>query len=361
MFTRRSNLVRQLPPNAVSEILSSAGMHAKLAPHFRGIRDLISGLPYYWRQRLVEKIALEVVRTQQPQFASQYPTRNGIMLVDVQDTFCKKMAEQLYVPGAEEMLEKFAPWFARNCLGFSHAWATIDSHVLHQVFHKYRYTNLSTSEWPPEMQLLPIGLAPYSDYFAEPIVRAYQDQLARQGSAPLMIWNTHSLLGEHGHALTTLIFEIMALRDLILQDQSVMQPKGLSFNTEAYGVGSDEVTEVTINWNDGRGPQKETIGQSNQNLLEAVQQVDRLFIVGVAGDFCVKSSILQIHKATIAKDPTAARKIFIVSDGTAFIYPDGKIPGVGKIFDTEQEVYAKYAAMGMNVVSMAEAERLIQS
>lgn len=361
MVRTSSTWLRQLPQSHAQQILSAAGLPPVYSNLLRNTSDLIRGVPYYWRQRLCEDIAQDVTMQYNPLPASNLQTRNGLFIVDVQDTFCKEMAAQLYVPGSEDMLERFLPWMGRNALAFSRVWSTIDSHVLMQIFHRYRYRHSQTGMWAEAMKPLPTGVAPYQDRFAEPIVRAYQDELARKGSAPLMIWNAHSLLGEKGNSLTTLLYEILAIRDLVLQDQTVMRPKGLSFNSEAYGALSDEVTEVTVNFGDGRGDVREIIGQSSPDLLEAVAEVDRMFVVGVAGDFCVKSTAHQLYKATQRKDPAAIKKMYIVSDATAYVFRDGVIPGIGKVLPSETEINDEYRKLGVNVVTMQEVETLLMS
>lgn len=310
----------------------------------------LTGPLRYWDRQKVEAAALKIKKDLKPAQSKDHTKRIGMFLVDLQDTFCLQTCNQLYVPGTERMLQNFIPWFMRWSPSITKVWATADTHVLYQIFHKYVYRN-PQGDWAKEMETMGIS-SPYRHIFDEMVAREYRNELQRQNQAPLMIWPAHSLLMEKGHTMVTSLFEAICLRDLILDDQTIFRTKGLSLFSEAYGAGSDNVIEVKVSG----GPYQ--IGQEYPDLMDACDDVDIMFIAGVARDFCVDATLKQLYAKTAKKDPRFIKKLHVLSDATESVFPDGlKVAGV-KVTPSTTDIYNEYRSMGINVLTMAEANQL---
>src|SRR5574341_131984 len=223
-------------------------------------------------------------------------TKNWLMLIDVQNTFCIPGFE-LYVGGrsglgAVEDNARLCEFIYRNLGNITHITATMDTHMTMQVFHPIffvneegnhpaPYTDIHVSElragkWRFNPALSPqLGIAP--DYGQELMIH-YAAELERRGKYELTIWPYLAILGGIGHALVPSVEEAIFFHSVARLAQPDIVIKGDTPLTENYSVIGPEVLT---------GPMGETLGTHDQRFIERLQHFDKLVIAGQAKSHCV--------------------------------------------------------------------------
>ena len=307
--------------------------------------------------------------TQGENWAKQYQispadadqTRIGLLLIDVQNTFCLPGFE-LYVggqsqQGAIEDNIRLCEFIYRHLHCFTEIIATMDTHFAIQIFHPIFWVNdqgehptpgttiishqdIEKGVWKVNPAIVPNF--PSWDYSSlQTYALHYARHLDQTGKYPLIIWPYHGMLGSIGHALVSSVEEALFFYSAARKRQPQYEIKGNNPLTENYSVLRPEVTEDQ----NGR-----TIAQENRSLIEQLLSFDRLLIAGQAKSHCVAWTIDDLLIEIQKKDPKLARKIYLLEDCTSPVV----IPNGADFTTQADEAFARFQDAGMHLIRSTE-------
>ena len=284
--------------------------------------------------------------------------KTGLLLVDVQNTFCIPGFE-LYVAGrsgtgAVDDNRRLCEFIYRNLGVITQITATMDTHQAMQIFHAIflvdehgehpaPYTNVSaedvrTGKWKFNPALASqFGI---SAELGQERLKHYTATLEKTGKYELTIWPYHAMLGGVGHALVSAVEEALFFHSVARLTPPNFEIKGDRSFTEHYSVIGPEVE---------KGPQGEILGEHNSKFVEMLEQMDRLVIAGQAKSHCVAWTIADLLSDLRQEDPALAEKIYLLEDCTSPVV----VPGADY---TEQAdaAFARFAEAGMHLVKSTD-------
>ncbi|MGB3694880.1 MAG: isochorismatase [Spirulinaceae cyanobacterium] len=290
--------------------------------------------------------------------AVQDQTKVCLLLIDVQNTFCLPEFE-LFVggnsgQGAVEDNLRLCEFIYRNLGKISKIIPTLDTHSTMQIFHPIFWvdkegkhpTPAATTITPEDVEKSLWQVNPAvaddvagGDYSAlQNYAYHYVSQLTQRGKYPLTIWPYHSMLGGIGHALVPAVEEAIFFHSIARQSQTRYELKGNNPLTENYSVLQPEVME---------NAQGEAIAQKNTTLISALLEFDQVFIAGQAKSHCVAWTIEDLLTSIQAKDPSLAKKIYLLEDCTSAVV----VPGVVNYTPQADEAFERFSQAGMQVVA----------
>jgi nicotinamidase-related amidase len=287
--------------------------------------------------------------------ASKDQQRVGLLLIDVQNTFCLPEFE-LFVGGvsgmgAVEDNKRLCQFIYRHLGSITEIIPTMDSHTAMQIFHPIFWINeaqqhptpgtmialaeVQRGTWQinPELQF---GLRQDLQELKQHALH-YVGKLSAEGKYPLTIWPYHSMVGGIGHALVSAVEEAIFFHSIVRHSPTIFELKGDNPLTENYSVLSPEVLAAA----DGQA-----IAQKNNTLIQKLLDFDYLIIAGQAKSHCVAWTIENLLTEIQALDPSLAQKIYLLEDCTSSVV----IPGVVDFTEQGDLAFQKFADAGMNLV-----------
>jgi nicotinamidase-related amidase len=226
-------------------------------------------------------------------------TRNALLLIDAQYDFCHPEGA-LYVKGADEDMLRLANWIKRNADNLDFICFTLDQHLWKTVFHPIwfqdsngqnpsPFTTISASDvtngkWIPQ-------------FYPQETLRYLQD-LEAQGQFAHTIWPPHCLIGSMGASLFEPVAQ--AIFDWAKTGKDYLPvAKGAHPLTEHYGIFQAQIPIAD-----------EPATRLNTELIQKLDQYERIFIAGEAQSHCVATSIDQL----LTHAPETAKKMIILND-----------------------------------------------
>ncbi|MEN9226634.1 MAG: hypothetical protein Q6L60_12340 [Thermostichus sp. HHBFW_bins_43] len=330
-----------------------SGQTLPLPPHFNPERvGEIWRVPY--QERAVEAES----------WAQQYGippaqvdrVRVGLLLIDVQNTFCIPGFE-LFVGGssgrgAVEDNRRLCQFIYRNLAHITQILPTLDTHTAMQIFHPIFWVNEKGSHPDPATPIsaadIRAGRWQVNPAVAASLTRGdlptlqahalhYAEQLEQGGKYPLIVWPYHSMLGGIGHALVPAVEEAIFFHSIARFSQASLELKGANPLTENYSVLSPEVLT---------GPNGEPIDEKNEPLIRYLLQFDALIVAGQAKSHCVAWTVSDLLQEIQAEDPSLAGKVYLLEDCTSAVV----IPGVVDFSEQAEATFARFAEAGMHRV-----------
>jgi nicotinamidase/pyrazinamidase len=246
--------------------------------------------------------------------------------IDFQNDFCAENGRfpsvttgRLYVPGAYEAGQraaKFIDNFGKNAIDMIF---TIDQHpelhIAHTVAwqdssgkHPDCYTEITIDDiekrkWTPIAPSL-FGKGPTG----EPWELYYAKQLHKMGRYVLRMWNPHCKIGSIGGALIPPIEDALDRWCIKRRATVSFRPKGTNYRCEHYSGMQAEVEDPSDLISTG----------INKSLVEDFENCDEIYWTGIAGDFCLKNTMVDAFKL----NPSTITKSVLITDAQASIYPD---------------------------------------
>jgi nicotinamidase-related amidase len=321
-----------------------------IPPHFDPERvGEVWRVPYEERAREAEGWARE--RALQP--AADDDLRLGLVVVDVQNTFCTPGFE-LFVGGrsgtaAVDDNRRLCEFVYRNLDAITQIVPTFDTHQATQIFHALflvgpdgrhpePYTLVSADDveagrWRINPGVLStIGL---DEEAADRYLRHYTRRLEEGGKYNLTVWPYHAMLGGIGHALVSAVEEAIFFASVARRFQPRFQLKGKDPLTEHYSVLGPEVL---------MGPDGSRVGTPNMALLDVLRSFDAVAIAGQAKSHCVAWTIADLLSGLGTRE--LAAKVYLLEDCTSPIV----VPGGFDYTDDADAAFQRFADAGMNVV-----------
>ena len=282
--------------------------------------------------------------------------RVGLLLVDVQNTFCLPEFE-LFVAGrsgsgAVDDNARLCAFLYRNLGAITEVIATLDTHSPVQIFHPIFWVDeagqhpsphttvtardVESGRWrvnPLVAAALP-ALLPDAQAYA----RHYVTRLEEGGKFPLTIWPYHALLGGLGHALVSAVEEAVFFHQVARTAPARFVTKGQCPLTENYSALAPEV-DVGL---DGRS----LVGR-DQALIDHLLEFDLLVVAGQAKSHCVAWTVADLLAEIQRRDPGRAGRIRLLDDCSSAVC----VPGVVDYTSAADAAYRRFAEAGMRVVS----------
>ena len=287
--------------------------------------------------------------------ASKDNKRVGLLLIDVQNTFCIPDFE-LFVNGAVEDNIRLCEFIYRNLGTITKIIPTMDSHTAMQIFHPIfwvnkagehpapatmiSYADVKEGKWLVNLELANSLIQGNCDRLEQHALY-YVKKLSEDGKYPLTIWPYHSMLGGIGHALVSAVEEAVFFHSIARKSQTSFELKGSNPLTENYSVLSPEVIDSV----DG-----ESIANKNTNLINKLLDFDALIIAGQAKSHCVAWTIDNLLTEIKKVDINLAQKIYLLEDCMSPVV----IPEVVDFTDRANETFQKFADAGMNLVKSTD-------
>jgi len=281
--------------------------------------------------------------------------RIGLLLVDVQNTFCIP-GHELYVcgrsaTGAVDDNRRLCDFIYRNLGAITQIVATLDTHQAMQIFHAIYLVNdegkhpepftlvtvedVEQGRWRFDPAVAPsLGIGPE---FGQRHLLHYVRSLKESGKYDLTMWPYHSMLGGIGHALVSSVEEAVFFHAVARSSQPDFRIKGNNPLTEHYSVLGPEVTT---------GPDRQPIAEKEGDLIEKLLAFDALIVAGQAKSHCVAWTIDDLLRGIRERDTALAHQVFLLEDCTSPVV----VPGVIDYTDEADAAFRRFAAVGMNVV-----------
>ena len=309
-------------------------------------------VPYQSRAIAAETWA----RQQRIEPASGDRQKVGLLLIDVQNTFCIPEFE-LFVGGksgigAVEDNLRLCQFIYHNLGSITEIIPTMDSHTAMQIFHPIFWLN-DAGQHPEPATTISLaevhqGVWSVNSALAHSLTEGDRDRLERHalhyvkklsddGKYPLTIWPYHSMLGGIGHALVSAVEEAIFFHSIARKSPTRFELKGANPLTENYSVLSPEVLDTADH---------QAIAQKNTGLIQKLLDFDRLLIAGQAKSHCVAWTVDNLLSEINSIDSTLARKIYLLEDCMSPVV----IPGVVDFEEQANTTFQKFADAGMNLV-----------
>jgi nicotinamidase-related amidase len=282
--------------------------------------------------------------------------RVGLLLVDVQNTFCNPDFE-LFVAGrggrgAVQDSARICEFVYRNLGRITQIVATLDTHSAAQIFHPVFWIDgsgghpdphtiigvddVAKGRWRINPALAKsLGLEEGLDLDA--YARHYVRTLADGGKYPLTIWPYHAMLGGLGYALVSAVEEALFFHGIARQARTHFEVKGTHALTEHYSALKPEVMA------DQHG---RPLAAANAALLRALTSFDALIVAGQAKSHCVAWTLDDLLNEMSTLDAALARKVYLLDDCSSPVV----VPGVVDYTDAAEAAFERFAAAGMQRV-----------
>jgi nicotinamidase-related amidase len=280
--------------------------------------------------------------------------RVGLLLIDVQNTFCLPDFE-LYVAGqsgtgAIDDNKRLCEFIYKNLDVFTKIIATMDTHVAMQIFHPYFWVNGTGAHPQPNTIISPDEVEagkwqvnpavaetlPYEETYLQSYALHYARQLDDHGKFPLMIWPYHGKLGGIGHALVSSVEEAVFFHSIARQTQTQYEQKGTHPLTENYSVLRPEILT------DQQGKE---IAAENSALIEQLLNFDAVIVAGQAKSHCVAWTLSDLLDHIQQKNPKLAQKIYLLDDCSSPVV----VPGAD-FTEQAEAAFTHFAEAGMQRV-----------
>jgi nicotinamidase-related amidase len=280
--------------------------------------------------------------------------RLGLLVVDVQNTFCLPDFE-LFVAGrsgraAVDDSRRLVEFVYRNLGTISQILPSLDTHQAMQIFHAMWLVD-EHGNHPPPYTLVSAEDVERGRFRVNPAVadavgldRAYAERhlshyarrLAEGQKYDLTIWPYHAMLGGVGHALVSALEEAIFFHTMARCSQPEFQVKGDNPLTEHYSMLGPEVTE---------GPDGDRLGGKNRKLIEKLLTFDAVVVAGQAKSHCLAWTIDDLLDDDEVRVQLAERT-YLLEDCTSPVV----VPGTVDYTDEADAAFERYSAAGMHVV-----------
>ena len=288
--------------------------------------------------------------------AAKDKRRVGLLLIDVQNTFCIPDFE-LFVNGAVEDNVRLCEFIYRNLGTVTEIIPTMDSHTAMQIFHPIfwidnkgehpapatmiSYEEVQQGIWQVNLELADSLTDGNRDRLKQH-ASYYVKKLSEEGKYPLTIWPYHSMLGGIGHALVSAVEEAVFFHSIARKSKTSFELKGSNPLTENYSVLSPEVTDSV----DGT-----SIANKNNSLIIKLLDFDAVIVAGQAKSHCVAWTIDNLLTEIKSIDANLAKKIYLLEDCMSSVV----IPEVVDFTTQANAAFQRFADAGMNIVKSTDS------
>ncbi len=254
-----------------------------------------------------------------------------LLIIDAQFDFCAPQGA-LYVPGAEQDIERLVALIDRASHRIGHIVATLDTHQVLDIAHPGFWKNAAGQSPPPftAISSADVEKGTWAPRFEVPYARNYVHQLEKQGEFQHFIWPEHCLAGTRGAALVDTLSHALREWSHLSQRNYQTVVKGEHPLAEHFGVFRAQIPVP--------GSPKTEL---NQLLLDELGQSDEIWIAGEARSHCVATSLRQILRYA----PELVPKVVLLTDCMS------DVTGLGYLADP---IYAEARKTGVRFTTSIE-------
>ncbi len=260
--------------------------------------------------------------------------RIHLVVIDPQNDFCNKSGA-LFVPGADEDMERLARLVDRLRDKLTDVHITLDSHRKVDISHPMWWRSNKGKAPDPFTQITADDLSSGRWTTAQPGAfdrsLSYLRALEASGRYPHVVWPYHCLIGDEGHNVAPVLAQAVhrwedrfAMADVIT--------KGSNPWTEHFSGVQAEVPDP-----------EDPSTQVNVGLIRTLEEADVVLMAGEALSHCLANTVRDI--ATQFSDPKYVSKIHLLRDAT------GCVPGFDQYGD---DFIRELTAKGMRVTTTAD-------
>jgi nicotinamidase/pyrazinamidase len=250
--------------------------------------------------------------------------KTALLLIDAQFDFCDPKGA-LFVPGAEQDVERIAKLIALEGEKIDAIFATLDTHKVLDIAHPLFWEDANGNTVAPFTRITAANVkaGKWTPRYERDYVIQYLETLEAEGEFMHFIWPEHCLIGSKGAALDDTIMEaLLAWTHRTGRDYKAVI-KGTNPLTEHFGVFRAQVPVANA-------PETEL----DQAFLDELAAFDQILVAGEARSHCVATSINQILKYS----PELAPKVTILTDCMS---------NVTNFEDVADPIYEEAAQKGM--------------
>lgn len=283
--------------------------------------------------------------------------RVGLLLVDVQNTFCIPEFE-LFVAGRSGMAAvedntRLCRFIYENLSSITRIHATLDTHTAMQIFHSVFLVD-DAGNHPEPMTAVSLEDVESGRWKVNPRVSVelgvdqeylihYCRSLSRDGLYSLMVWPYHAMLGGVGHALVSAVEEALFFHNMVRSSQTGFEVKGVHPLTENYSVLRPEVLD------DAHGEkldESDELTRPNGALIDELLGYDALIVAGQAKSHCVAWTVADLLTEIRKRDPALAANVYLLEDCSSPVV----VPGVADFTNQAEAAYRDFESAGMHLV-----------
>jgi nicotinamidase-related amidase len=225
---------------------------------------------------------------------------HAFLIIDAQYDFCHPEGA-LFVPGAQEDMQRLRKLIMSNLASIDHISVTLDTHPVNDISHPSFWTD-STGKFPsPFTQITSADIesGKWKPRFYQAEATQYVKALEAQGEFPHFIWPEHCLAGSKGAALYADVLEAVHTWAVKTGKNYQALIKGTHPLTEHFGIFQAQIPIASA---------PET--QLNTLLINTLNSFDHVYLAGEARSHCVATSFKQV----LTHAPELAKKMIIIED-----------------------------------------------
>ena len=253
--------------------------------------------------------------------------KNAFLIIDAQVDFCHPEGS-LFVPGAEQDIDRIADLIQHHAAQIDHIVVTLDTHHVLDIAHPLFWHDANGNHPSPFTQITSedVDTGRWIPRFSADKALNYIHDLEADGQFTHFIWPEHCLIGSRGAALHDTL--LSALKDWSRQRDTdyVAVQKGLYPLSEHFGIFRAQVPDPSV---------PET--QLNTDLIADLARFDTIYLMGEAKSHCVANSLKQILDFA----PELVPKVVVVTDCMS------DVTGMGHLADS---IYAEARARNIRFV-----------
>ena len=168
---------------------------------------------------------------------------------------------------------------------------------------------------------------------------SYLVSLERASRYPHTIWPNHCLQGTRGHAVYSVLIDV-------LRSWSIKNQKRIQYVSKGENAFTEHFSGIKAEVVDDNDPHT----QLNQALVDQLEAADTLLVGGEALSHCVMSTVEDLANAY--RDPASIEKMVLLRDTTSLV-PDP--PGAEGLFSNKTEAFLEaMRARGMRIMTTRE-------
>ena len=232
-----------------------------------------------------------------------------LLVIDPQFDFCKP-AGALYVPGADEDMQRLAAMINRLGGKLDDIHITLDSHHQVDIAHPCFWIESATNAAPGPFTIITVDdltKGKYRTYHPglQQYAVEYVGKLAANSRYPLCVWPVHCDIGSIGATIHEDVYAAIVAWEKDNFGIVNKVTKGSNYKTEHYSAVQADVPD----------PEDMAGTSLNIGLIQILQEADIIPIAGEALSHCVANTITDIANAF--GDDNLIKKFVLLKDCTS--------------------------------------------
>ncbi|MFW9871800.1 MAG: hypothetical protein ACFFG0_01775 [Candidatus Thorarchaeota archaeon] len=208
------------------------------------------------------------------------------LIIDPQNDFCDPKGS-LFVPGADEDMNRLADLIIRISPKIDDLHVTLDTHHYVDIAHPVFWVNSEGKHPDPidtiiEVSDIENGTWKTTNPQFQQRAHDYVVNLAKNGRYPLCIWPPHTLIGSWGHNVYPKLYQALLEWEKTFSMVDYVT-KGSNFWTEHYSAVQADVP-------DSNDPDT----MLNTRLIDTLERADMIVLAGEARSHCLANTVKDI-------------------------------------------------------------------